>query len=69
MVIRPQLLSDSTHSQQREVEASLLLAPLALAGAVAGLDLGTQEGEVDVRFTGGLLGAANLSDFCAVVFI
>ena len=37
--------------------------------AVAGLDLGTQGGDVDVPLTGGPSGAANPSHSCAVVFI
>ena len=40
-----------------------------LARAVAGLDLGTQEGDVDLPLTGGPSGAAHPSDSCAVVFI
>ena len=40
-----------------------------LAGAVAGLDLGTQRGEVDVSLTGGPSGAAHHSESCLKVFI
>ena len=40
-----------------------------LAGAVAGLDLGTQRGEVDVPLTGGPSGAAHHSESCLKVFI